>query len=347
MGDVHARAVRRAGGVVQAIAGSTAASSLEAARRHFAVRPARDGWDVATADDVDVVHICTPNSTHAEFAIAALEAGKHVVCEKPLAVTVHEAESMATAAAHARTVASVPFVYRFFASARHARVLARSGELGRVHLIHGSYLQDWLSHPASDNWRTDATRGGPSRTFADIGVHWCDLAEFVAGQRITRLHARTAIAHAERSGRPVTTEDTAVLMFETDAGATGSVVLSQVSPGRKNRLWLSVDGIDGAAAFDQENPDSLWVGARDANRILMRGSADPADVAAYSKLPPGHPQGYQDAFDAFIEDHYRAIVGHEVDGLPTFADGLRAARLTEAVLESAASEAWVDVPASG
>ena len=148
--------------------------------------------------EVDVVHICTPNHLHLPLAEAALAAGKHVVCEKPLALDAAGAERLVAAAAESRRQAAVPFVYRFYPTVREARERVRAGETGAVHLLHGTYLQDWLLRPEDDNWRVDESLGGASRAFADIGSHWCDLAEFVTGQRLTRLSARTLTAVPER-----------------------------------------------------------------------------------------------------------------------------------------------------
>jgi predicted dehydrogenase len=194
----------------------------------------------------------------------------------------------------------------------------------------------------------DPALGGASRAFGDIGVHWCDLMEFTTGHRIVQLAARMGRAYATRtvghgSAEP-STEDGAVVLFETDRGAMGSVVVSQVTPGRKNRLWFSFDGPDASYSFDQEVPESLWIGGRDQNVELMRGMEAPGQPAAsYSRLPAGHPQGYQDAFNAYVRDVYTAAGGDAPDGLPTFADGLRAALLTQAVVDAAASQTWVEV----
>jgi predicted dehydrogenase len=197
----------------------------------------------------------------------------------------------------------------------------------------------------------DPSQGGGSRAFGDIGVHWCDLMEFTTGHRITRLTARLARAFEKRRTAEgmaaVGTEDGAAVMFETDRGATGSVVASQVSPGRKNRLWFSFDGRDASYVFDQELPDSLWIGGRTENRIVPRGPDTLSSEAgrAYSRLPAGHPQGYQDCFNAFVGDVYAAVRGVEPDGLPTFDDGRRAAVITAAVIEADDRQAWVEVPA--
>ncbi|MGY1625015.1 Gfo/Idh/MocA family protein [Geodermatophilus sp. SYSU D00965] len=343
MGTVHARAIRRAGGVVSRVAGSSPESSRAAAERFAPEVPTGTVEELVTADDVDVVHVCTPNATHSPLVRAAIAAGKHVVCEKPLAVDPVEAEELLALATAAGVTATVPFVYRFYPTVREARARVADGSTGPLRLLHGSYLQDWLVEDTDDDWRVDPAAGGASRAFADIGVHWCDLVEFVSGHRITRLAARTVVVVPERGGRPVTTEDAAVLLFETDHGAFGNLTVSQVSPGRKNRLWFSLDGAAESLCFDQENPESLWIGGREVNRQLLRGTSEHPAAARYAVVPSGHPQGYQDVFDAFVADTHAAVAGEAPDGLPTFADGLRAARLTAAVLESSARGSWVDV----
>jgi predicted dehydrogenase len=344
IGEVHARAVRGAGGVVAAVAGSNPRSSAAAASRLRADRAASSAEELVDAQDVDVVHICTPNHLHAPVAERAMAAGKHVICEKPLSTGVDSSRRLAHLAAAAVGVTAVPFVYRFYPTVRDARGRVRRGEVGSLRLLHGSYLQDWLSRPDEHNWRVDPSLGGGSRAFGDIGVHWCDLVEFVTGHRITRLAARMlTIPRGVESGPG--TEDAATVMFETDQGALGSVVVSQVSPGRKNRLWFSFDGAEASFSFDQEQPESLWKGGRVSNELLLRGAEGTSQAAArYSILPAGHPQGYQDCFNAFVADAYAAIAGDQPDGLPTFADGLRSAMLTQAVVDSATSQTWVEVP---
>lgn len=348
MGQVHARAIRAAGGVVARVAASTPERAAAAAAHLGAERSAESTEALVAADDVDVVHICTPNALHAPVANLALGAGKPVVCEKPLATSVEDARGLTAGAAAAALVATVPFVYRFYPTVREARARIAAGQAGPLRLLHGSYLQDWLSRPTDSNWRVDPQLGGASRAFGDIGVHWCDLMEFTTGHRITRLTARTLTAFEQRSNASqsarVGTEDAATVLFETDHGAVGAVVISQVTPGRKNRLWFSFDGGEVSLSFDQENPDSLWVGGRAANQIVMRGSEGMSEAATrYDVVPAGHPQGYQDCFNAFVADSYAAILGAVPDGLPTFADGLRATILTSAVLDAAATRTWVEV----
>jgi predicted dehydrogenase len=196
IGAVHAAAVRAAGGTVTGVLASSPARGAAAAQRLGAGRSYSDEAELLADADVDVVHVCTPNHLHAELAEAALAAGRHVVCEKPLATTSDAAERLAAAAGD--RVAAVPFVYRYYPTVREARRRVGDGTSGPVHLVHGTYLQDWLLSAQDDNWRVDAELGGASRAFADIGSHWCDLAEFVTGHRVSRLSARTTIAVPDR-----------------------------------------------------------------------------------------------------------------------------------------------------
>jgi predicted dehydrogenase len=363
IGAVHARSARLAGARLVGVAASTPERSAEAAQRLGAERPFPSAEALAEAPDVDVVHVCTPNHLHVPIAEAALAAGKRVICEKPLAVDVTGARRLTDLATPDDCRATVPFVYRYYPTVREARERVKSGRTGAVRLIHGTYLQDWLLHEQDDNWRVDASIGGSSRAFADIGSHWCDLVEFITGHRIDRLSARTLTAVGERvhaghraafaegdsdgEVRRVDTEDAAIMLFETDQGAVGSAVISQISAGRKNRLWLEVDGAEESVAFDQEEPESLWCGRREHATILKRDPAVMSEPAArLTWLPAGHGQGYGDCFAAFVADSYRAFAeGHLVDGLPTFADGLRTAVVTDTVLAAAREQRWVDVPA--
>lgn len=355
IGEVHARAIRAAGARLVAVSDGTSERSELAAQRLGAESGPASAEELLASPGLDVVHICTPNHLHAPLARMTIAAGKHVICEKPLATNRTDAEDLVRRADAAGVMAAVPFIYRYYPTVREAQARIGEGSSGPIQLIHGSYLQDWLSRPADHNWRVDPGLGGASRTFADIGVHWCDLVEFVTGHRIVSLAARLMTAVPFRSAsqddapgapRSIETEDAASLIFETDRGAVGSLVVSQVTPGRKNRLWFSIDGAETSMAFDQEQPESLWIGGRDTTSILMRGSSAMSPAAQrLSVLPAGHPQGYQSCFDAFVGDVYAAIAGHPQPGTPRFSDGLRAAILTEAVLASSARRAWVEVPA--
>ena len=344
MARVHAQAVASSGNTVVGVVGSSWESSTRFAQGLPAGRGLAD-LDELLALEPDVVHVCTPNALHREQAERILAAGVSVIVEKPLATTAADAAAV-VGRRHLARVAAVPFIYRYYPLVREIRERIRRAPKNRLWLLHGSYLQDWLAGVTDTNWRVDPATGGASRAFGDIGVHWCDLMEFVTGQRIVSLSATTGNAFTRAGGAAQNaTEDGAIVSFTTDAGAIGSLVVSQASAGRGNRLWFSFDGPDESYEFDQERPETVWVGSRSESRLLQR---DPAKAAAAppgaTPLPVGHPQGYQQCFNDFVLDAYRAVQGGESPDLPTVMDGLRASLLTEAVLESAASGATVPVP---
>lgn len=345
MAEVHARAIRDAGREVVMITSSSPEKAADAASRMGVPNVAENAQALIASDLVDVVHVCTPNTFHAEQARAAIAQGKPVVCEKPLATSVADARDLVSLAAAQGTLTAVPFVYRYYPAVREILARIARGDTGQLRLLHGNYLQDWLTPSAPHNWRVDEHIGGESRTFADIGVHWCDLMEFVTGHRITRLVSFLTRAHPERSNN----EDAASLIFETNRGATGTLVASQISYGRKNHLYFSFDGDLESYQWNQERPGMFSSANIGGETIVRAGSAEMASAAAQrlAYLPAGHPQGYQDAFNAFIADAYASFEGRAVDGLPTFGDGLRAALLTEAVVESARAGEWVDLAQDG
>ena len=342
IGTVHARAARLARARLVGVADSSLEHSEASARRLGADRAFESAEALVESPDVDVVHVCTPNHLHLPLAEAALAAGKHVICEKPLARRRRGRPAADRAGRRFRPLGvravRVPLSPD---GPRGARARAqRADGRGAPRARHATCRTGWL-RPEDDNWRVDANLGGASRAFADIGSHWCDLAEFVTGHRIVRLSARTLTTRAGE------TEDAAVVQFETDQGAVGSAVISQMSAGRKNRLWLEVDGAEESVAFDQEEPESLWCGRRESATILKRDPAFLSEPAArLAWLPAGHAQGYGDCFAAFVADAYAAIRDDApADGLPAFADGLRTAVITDAVLAAAREERWIDVPA--
>ncbi|GAA4166934.1 Gfo/Idh/MocA family oxidoreductase [Gryllotalpicola daejeonensis] len=343
MATVHARAARAARARLVGVVGSSPSRGAQAADV-LGIERAYDSLEALLAEpEVDVVHITTPNALHAEQTEAALAAGKHVVCEKPLATSVSDAERLVQASVG--RIGTVPFVYRFHPLVREARARIAAGEAGRVLSVQGSYLQDWLLSADDDNWRVDAAVGGRSRAFADIGSHLVDLIEFVTGDRVARVaaSARTFIKTRAQHSQ-VETEDAVSVTLETEGGAIGTLLVSQLAPGRKNRLHLEIAGAAESIAFDQEQPETLWVGRRAGSLLVPRDADQLApDAARLVMTPAGHPQGYQDAFNAFVADSYAAIAGAAPDGLPRFEDGLRAVRITEAVMDAAASGTWKEI----
>jgi len=341
MAEVHSRAIRAAGHEVVMIASSSPESSAKAASNLGVANVATDASSLINSNLVDVVHVCTPNAFHTEQSFLAIAARKSVVCEKPLATSVADASALFESAQFSGISTAVPFVYRYYPAVREIRARIARGDAGELHLLHGSYLQDWLAISTATNWRVNENLGGASRAFADIGVHWCDLMEFVTGHRITRLVSSLAKPHAGRGQ----TEDSASILFETDRGASGTLIASQISYGRKNEIRFSFDGELESSVWNQEMPGQFLHATARGEEVVHVGSAAQSALAAETLdyLPAGHPRGYQDAFNGFMAAAYASFQGVEVDGLPTFADGLRAATLTESVLQSARSREWVEV----
>jgi predicted dehydrogenase len=345
MAETHSRAGRSARASLRGVTSSSPERSARAAERLGLPLSYPTIDDLLADDAIDVVHVCTPNATHKRYALAVIDAGKHVICEKPLATSRSDAEELASRARAAGVTATVPFVYRYHPMVREARARVARGELGTLLTIQGGYLQDWLLSRTDDDWRVDASQGGPSRAFADIGSHLCDLIEFVAGDRIVRLSATKRTFFTDRAtNRDIATEDAVAVVVELASGAIGTLLVSQVAPGRKNALTFELSGSSETIRFEQESPETLWLGRRSGTELLAReaGQLSP-DAARLSVLPAGHPLGYQDAFNAFVADSYAAMTGSMPEGVPTFDDGLRAVQVTEAVLESASSGSWIDL----
>ena len=351
MGRVHAEALARIGVPVLGIVGSTperaAASELA---------PAYGSFDEMLDDDrVDAVHVCSPNQLHHEQSLAAMRAGKHVICEKPLATTPTQARELRDTANTLDRVNAVCFINRFYPLCQDAASRVGSGSVGPVRLVTGHYLQDWLAKDTDWNWRLDTAVGGSLRVVGDIGSHWLDLVGYVTGQRIDavmadlttvipqRLRPTGSVETFAQSDGPgesvtVTTEDIAGVLLRFSGGARGVLTLSQVSPGRKNNMSFEVSGADASLAWGLENPEQLWIGYRDGpNQLQLRDTGD---------YPPGHPQGYPDAFKALFRAVYSAIERGETpetQHYPTFEDGLEQVLVGEAIAESARVGQWVSV----
>lgn len=356
--EVHRRAIAASGAVLRGVLGSSASRTAE-----FSAAWGVDGLgsmqELLASPDVAVVHICTPNAYHHEMAADVLRAGKHVVCEKPLATELAHAQELHDIAHAKQLIATVPYVYRYHPMVREARARVQSGVGGAIKLIHGSYLQDWLLGAQDTNWRVDPTQGGESRAFADIGSHWCDLLEWVTNERLAVTIALLSTAQASRPSNAqatfskatggnergaVRTEDIACALFKTTSGIPVNLTISQVSAGRKNRLWFEIDGEHESLTFDQESPDQLWIGERERTSLIVKdpGQGSP-EQRRLAVLPAGHAQGYNECFAAFVRDTYAAIHGETPPGLPTFADGLRSAHVIQAVLTASRNQAWTSI----
>jgi predicted dehydrogenase len=366
IGTVHVEALRRIGIDVRGVLGSTPERGAVRAQA-LGVERAYGSLDELLGDEgVGVVHVTSPNHLHVAQASAVMAAGKHVVCEKPLAMNATESAQLVARAQQAGVVNAVNFNIRFYPLHQHAREIVADGQLGDVRLVTGHYFQDWLLLDTDWNWRLEPDKGGALRAVGDIGSHWLDLMAFVTGQSIVAVMADMATFvqsrqqptgpvetfSTERGGETVTrqmgTEDVASILLRFANGARGSVSVSQISAGRKNSLQWEIDGSLAAAAWDSETPDHLWLGHRDRpNEILLRNPAlmGPAGRAA-AALPAGHVEGFADTFAAL----FRAIYGDVAAGTPaerppyaTFADGHDEMLVNDAIAESAASGRWVDV----
>jgi len=365
IGAVHVEALRRLGVQVHGVIGSTHARAAERAAA-LGLPPAYESFEAMLADPrVDVVHITSPNHLHYPQAAAALAAGKHVVCEKPLALTSVETGELVRLAQSSGLVHAVNFNIRFYPINRHLQQLVREGGLGDVRLVSGHYLQDWLLLDTDWNWRLEPEFGGNLRAVADIGSHWIDLTSHVSGQRIVSVMAdlKTFIPvrrqptgpvetfATEHSGattaRRITTEDCATILLRYESGGLGNLTISQISAGHRNSLEFEIDGSSAAAAWHSERPDELWIGHRGRpNELLPR---DPTllneEGRASASLPGGHNEGFADTFKALYRSVYRAIAGEaraEPD-YPTFADGHESMLVCEAVARSAELGAWAPV----
>jgi predicted dehydrogenase len=368
MGRTHIQSLRRLGVEVAGVAGITESEARKAAEE-FSIPKWYRNFDEAIADkEIEVVHLCTPNNLHFQQAKKALEAGKHVLCEKPLAMTSNESRELVELAKKAGLMTAVNYNLRFYPICQEARARITAGDLGTPYLIHGAYLQDWLFLKTDWNWRLEPQQGGKLRVVADIGTHWMDLVTYLTGLKIIAVMANFATVHPTRlqpagevetfAGKikknaslnevAIQTEDAAVILFQFENGALGNVSLSQVSAGRKNHLWFEISGSKASFHWEQENPNELWIGQRDSpNQILPK---DPSlfhpEARALTGFPGGHAEGYPDTFVQVFRQFYAAIATGklpETGKFATFEDGHHEMLLCEAIERSARSGAWIKV----
>ncbi len=366
MAKIHTESVNKSGlGEVIAIAGPTDDDAKAKAKELGIQRPYDDYMDLIRDIDVQVVHVCTPNYLHFPISRAALTADRHVICEKPLAIDAREARLLLGAGERSAAVNAVNFNYRHHPVVEELKKSVQGGELGDVYAIHGSYLQDWLLFDTDYSWRVDAEAGGVARVLADLGSHWLDLAQHVTGQKIVevigdmqtflpiRQKSVSTVGTFGRASTPrlvtarVSTEDYASVLLRFENGARGSLIVSQVSAGSKNRLILQVDGSKKSAAWNQERPDAPWIGHRDrANELPPKKGK--ARIGA-----PGHfPAEGHDAWGVGIDNFIREVYQYIADGkdpkrdpasFATFKDGFESVVLTDRIVMSGRQGRWAKV----
>ncbi|WCK53193.1 Gfo/Idh/MocA family oxidoreductase [Aneurinibacillus sp. Ricciae_BoGa-3] len=371
IGPTHIEAVRRLGfvEVVALAAHGQESADRKAAELHIP-KAYGDYRDMLRDSDIDVVHNCAPNHLHFTMNKEIILAGKHVLSEKPLAMSSEEsAELLALAKKHG-VVHGVNFNYRQYPIVNQLAAMIKREELGKVNLVHGSYLQDWLLYDTDFNWRLDPKAGGKTRAIADIGSHWCDTVQYVTGNKIVEVFADLATvipvrkkpkqngstfgsqeaAEGSYEEVKINTEDYASVLLRFEDGTRGVFTVSQVSAGRKNRLSFEIDCSKSSAFWNQEEPEKLWIGHRDkSNELLL---ADPALFAPEARSsihhPGGHNEGWPDGMKNMMLNFYSFIREgkdplKDTPHFATFEDGHRSMCIIDAILESHQTGKWAKV----
>jgi predicted dehydrogenase len=367
MGRVHSEAIRRLGHVeVAAIADATQDLAERFARQIGVERATGDYRTLLEDPEIEAVHVCTPNALHFPISKDFMLAGKHVLCEKPLAVSSAEARELVEIATTQKVANCLNHNLRYYPVVQHIRRIRENGELGEILVVQGTYSQDWLLYDTDWNWRIEAKDNGPLRVMGDIGSHWMDMVQHLTGLRITSLCADLQVFHKTRkrpkmavetfAGKtlrpedydevPIDTEDFGAVLVRLGDRARGAFTASQVSSGCKNRLQMEIYGTKGGVIWNQERPDELWIGQRNANNQLI--IKDPSLLAekarSFADLPGGHGEGYDDAHKQVFRRFYQTVADRSAPvDYPTFEDGARMMHILEKVLESSQKRAWVDI----
>ncbi len=364
IGPVHVEALRRLGIAVTGILGCNAEESASACESLGLPKAYAGLDDVLNDPAVDAVHLAVPNVLHYSMARQVLEAGKHVLCEKPLGMNSSETAELVELADKSGKVAAVCYNIRFYPLNLEAREMVARGDVGEIYAVNGSYVQDWLLYDTDYNWRVLADQGGALRAVADIGTHWMDLVLSIIGLKVESVFADLYTVHKVRkrpigevetfsgkSGGPAATEpididtdDYGCILFRFTNGARGSLHVSQVTAGRKNCLRYEISGAKRALAFNSESPNELWIGRRDGpNESLIRDPSLLSDMArGFSSYPGGHNEGFPDAFKGCFQAFYQAIEGGPAM-YPTFEEGHKEVILCEAILRSHQEQKWVSL----
>ncbi len=367
MGIVHTEAVRRLGYVEVAAVSGSSEEKAKAFAAQMHIETAAANWESVMADgSIDAVHICTPNALHAPMAKAAIAAGKHVLCEKPLTMTSAEAQELLDLAENKGIVHATNHNLRYYPVVQHIRQFIAAGELGEVLAVQGTYSQDWLLYDTDYNWRIEADSNGKLRAMGDIGSHWMDMIQHLTALPITAVCAELTTFHKTRkkpkgsvqtfSGKtlspddyqaiPIDTDDFGAVLLHLGDRARGAFTVSQISAGNKNSFRIEIYGTKCGVSWNQERPDELWIGHRNSpNQTIVK---DPSllmgKAAGFADLPGGHSEGYDDSHKQLFKRFYQKIADPSVEvDFPTFADGLRGMKLLEAVAESDARRGWVDL----
>jgi predicted dehydrogenase len=368
IGPAHIEALRRLGNIEVVALGECSQEVAKSKAEMLGVEKCYGDYKQLLKDkDIQSVHVCSPNYLHYQMAKEALEAGKHVICEKPLTISVPEAEELVELAARKGLVNAVNFNIRYYPLMRQIKTMIEKGDVGDILAIQGSYLQDWLFYQTDYNWRLEPEMSGQSRAIADIGSHWMDLIEYITGLEIHEVCADFATFHKIRkkplkpietyAGKvlqpedyqdmPINTEDYATVLFGFGNNGRGVMTVNQVAAGRKNRLYFELDGSKQSIAWESETPNQIWIGRRDGNNeVMMR---DPSLVYPECRglidYPGGHNEGFPDTFKQLLKEVYAHISGEKSGQTfyPTFKDGLREIVLCEKIIESNKNRTWVTI----
>lgn len=368
IGPAHIEALRRLPGIEVAALGEANLDLAATKANQLGIEKSGTLDDILKMEAIEVVHICTPNFLHYPQAKAVMLAGKHVVCEKPLATSITEAEDLVKVAQDTQLINAIHFNLRYYPMVRQMKTMRENGQLGEIYSIMGSYLQDWLYLATDYNWRLEPDKSGDSRAIADIGSHLLDLIEYVTGLQIVEVMADFSTVHPTRlkpkkaietySGKmlepadydevPIHTEDHATVLLRFNNGRKGSVTVSQVSAGRKNRLNIEFSGSVANFEWCSEKPNELWIGKREtANSLLLKDPALVAPEAAQLiSFPGGHNEGFPDTSKQMFKEVYAAIKTGVMPTnplFPTFKDGLRELIICERIVESHRKQAWVTI----
>lgn len=366
IGAAHIEALRRLGYVdVAALADAQDADKKAAAM--YVPKGYADYKEMIDKENLDAVHICTPNSMHFEMAMYAMEKGVHVICEKPMTVTSSEAAKLKEYALSHNIVTGVNFSLRFNPQVVQMKEMVKAGDVGRIFTVHGSYLQDWLYYDTDYSWRLEPELSGESRAFADIGSHWIDMVENIIGQKAVEVLADFETFHKTRkkplkpietySGMalrpedykevPIGTEDYCTVLFHFDGGARGCCNISQVYAGRKNQTVISIGGSKCALHWDSELGNELWMGRRETynQQIVKDPSILYEETRKAISYPGGHTEGFPDTFKQNFAKIYQAIEDKDVSirDFATFEAGYREMLLCEKICESAKTRQWVKI----